>query len=305
MKRILDLSPQQLIRLDKKELLEAIALSEGRVMAAETIGITQPVLTDITNAELAAAMGADVIILNLFDVQNPKINALLECDKKDTIKVLKKLTGRPIGINLEPVDMDKINSDGIWKMSKGRCASVENACLAMDMGVDFIVLTGNPGNGVANAAIASSLKEISKATENRMLLIAGKMHASGILSESGEKIITKDDIDLFIESGADMILLPAPGTVPGITTDYIRELVSHTHKRERLTITSVGTSQEGSDTDTIKRIAIESKMTGTDVHHLGDSGYLGMALAENIMAYSIAIRGIRHTWHRMAQSLAR
>ena len=305
MKRILDLTPQQLIRLDKKELLEAIALSEGRVMAAETIGITQPVLTDITNAELAAAMGADILILNLFDVQEPKINALPECDKKDTIKILKKLTGRPIGINLEPVDMDKLKDDGIWKMSKGRCASAENACLAMDMGVDFIVLTGNPGNGVSNAAIASSLKEISKATENRMLLVAGKMHASGVLSESGGKIITKEDMDLFIDSGADMILLPAPGTVPGITTDYIRELVSHAHKREKLTITSVGTSQEGSDTDTIKRIALEGKMAGTDVHHLGDSGYLGMALAENIMAYSVAIRGIRHTWHRMAQSLAR
>ncbi len=305
MKRLLDLTPQELVNLDKENLIKAIAMSEGRVMAAETIGITQPVLTDVTNAELASAMGADIIILNLFDVLSPRINALPECSAKDTVRMLKRLIGRPVGINLEPVDMEAIKSDGIWKMSAGRCASVENALLSMEMGVDFIVLTGNPGNGVSNAAIASSLRKISKETGNRMMLVAGKMHASGVLGESGERIITKDDTDLFIDSGADMILMPAPGTVPGITTEYIRSLVSHVHERGKLAITSVGTSQEGSDADTIRRIALECKMTGTDVHHLGDSGYLGMALAENITTYSTAIRGIRHTWHRMAQSLAR
>ena len=59
------------------------------------------------------------------------------------------------------------------------------------------------------------------------------------------------------------------------------------------------------DTDTIKRIALECKMTGTDLHHIGDSGYVGMALPENIMAYGIAVRGVRHTYHRMAQSILR
>jgi len=39
------------------------------------------------------------------------------------------------------------------------------------------------------------------------------------------KIITKDDVAEFVQAGADIILLPAPGTVPGITMAYIRELV--------------------------------------------------------------------------------
>ena len=47
------------------------------------------------------------------------------------------------------------------------------------------------------------------------------------------------------------------------------------------------------------------KMAGTDIHHLGDSGYGGMALPENIQAYSIAVRGIRHTYRRMAGSVNR
>ena len=38
---------------------------------------------------------------------------------------------------------------------------------------------------------------------------------------------------------------------------------------------------------------------------LGDTGYPGMALPENIMAYSVAIRGVRHTYHRMAASINR
>ena len=46
-------------------------------------------------------------------------------------------------------------------------------------------------------------------------------------------------------------------------------------------------------------------MTGTDMHHLGDAGYIGMALPENIMAYSSAIKGIRHTYRRMARSINR
>ena len=67
-------------------------------------------------------------------------------------------------------------------------------------------------------------------------------------------------------------------------------------------MTCIGTSQEGSDTGTIRRIVLECKMAGTDIHHIGDSGYMGMALAENIFAYSVAIRGVRHTYRRMASA---
>ena len=131
------------------------------------------------------------------------------------------------------------------------------------------------------------------------------MHASGILSEAGRGIITREDISEFADAGADVILLPAPGTVPGVTMEYIRELVSYAHSLGLLTLTAVGTSQEGADQQTIRQIALMCKMTGTDMHHLGDAGYIGMALPENIMAYSSAIKGIRHTYRRMARSINR
>ena len=306
-KRILNMTPKELINLSKEEIIDAIAGSEGRVLASETIGITIPLLSDVTNAEFAASMGADLILLNMFDVQDPVILGLPQSDRQETVRKVKQLTGRMVGINLEPVDdaAASENAETLWAMSAGRYATVENAALAQKMGVDMIVLTGNPGNGVSNDAIVSSLRAISAEIGDKIVLAAGKMHASGVIGEGGENIITKEDIRLFAEAGADVILMPAPGTVPGITTEYIRELVSYAHSLGKLTITAIGTSQEGADTDTIKRIALECKMTGTDIHHIGDSGYVGMALPENIMAYSVAIRGIRHTYHRMAQSVER
>ena len=306
-KRILNMLPAELIQLDKPSLLSAIAGSEGRVLAAETIGAAMPLLTDVTNAEFAAAMGADLLLLNLFDVWEPQIAALPSVPPEETVRQVKALTGRMVGINLEPVAEQAVseNAEALWGMSKGRYATVENARRAADMGVDLIVITGNPGNGVCNEAIVASLRAISAAVGQRVALAAGKMHASGVVGEGGEQIITAADVRAFAEAGADIILLPAPGTVPGITTEYIRSLVSLSHSLGKLTITSIGTSQEGADVDTIRRIALECKMTGTDIHHIGDSGYVGMALPENIMAYSVAIRGIRHTYHRMAQSIAR
>ncbi len=77
------------------------------------------------------------------------------------------------------------------------------------------------------------------------------------------------------------------------------------HELGALTLTAVGTSQEGSDTATIREIALMCKMAGADIHHIGDTGVPGMALPQNIMAYSIAIRGERHTYHKMAQSINR
>lgn len=87
--------------------------------------------------------------------------------------------------------------------------------------------------------------------------------------------------------------------------EYIKELVSYVHQLGKLTLTAIGTSQEGADTDTIKEIALMCKMTGTDLHHLGDAGYGGMALPENILEYGKVICRICHTYHRMSVSVGR
>lgn len=305
-KRFLDCCASDFAKFTKDDLLDSIRKSEGRVLACETIGTVQPMLGNVTNAEFVASVGADIILLNMFDVWNPTINGLPECKPEETVKLLKKLTGRPIGINLEPVEEgEEGDTDPMWKMSNGRRATVENALRAKELGVDFILLTGNPGMGVSNPAIVRTLRQFKEAVGDSIVLAAGKMHAAGILSEAAENIMTEQDVGSFVDAGAEIILLPAPGTVPGITVEYARSLVTCAHKLGALTITAIGTSQEGADTDTIKRLALMCKMTGTDIHHLGDAGYAGMSLPENIMAYSVAVRGIRHTYHRMAVSIER
>ena len=120
-----------------------------------------------------------------------------------------------------------------------------------------------------------------------MILTAGKMHASGIISEAGEKILTEKDVEAFVDAGADVILLPAPGTVPGITMEYAGNLIRKAHEKGALAMTTIGTSQEGADEATVRQIALMCKMAGADIHHIGDSGYMGMALPENITAYSV------------------
>ncbi len=308
MKRILDCRASDFQAMGREELLTAIGSAEGRTIACETIGAIVPMLGDVTNAEFAAAMGADILLLNMFDVQKPVIQGLPKVAPEQVVHKLKELTGRPIGINLEPVEQVLSSQDpeeNMWAMTGGRKATLENARLAADMGVNFILLTGNPGIGVTNAAITQTLALYKKELGDRLILAAGKMHASGILTEGAEKIITKEDIFAFRQAGADIILLPAPGTVPGISMEYVRELVSYAHSLGCLTITAIGTSQEGADVATIRQIALMCKMTGTDIHHLGDAGYGGMALPENIQAYSVAVRGIRHTYRRMASSVNR
>ncbi|WBY64254.1 haloacid dehalogenase-like hydrolase [Thermocaproicibacter melissae] len=306
-KRLIDCNSGDIAQMGKADLLKSIALSEGRVIACETIGAVPPYLETVTNAEFAAGMGADMLILKLFDVNNPLIYALPPVEKSETIRELKRLTGRVIAVNLEPADPGCAagTENQVWALTEGRRATVSNARTLCEMGADMILLTGNPGIGVQNHAITESLKAISQELGDRIILAAGKMHASGILSESGQNLITRHDIEEFVNAGADIILLPAPGTVPGITMEYIRSLVEYAHSLGALTMTAIGTSQEGADRNTIRQIALLCKMTGTDIHHLGDSGYVGMALPENIMAYSIAVKGVRHTYRRMVRSVNR
>ena len=103
--------------------------------------------------------------------------------------------------------------------------------------------------------------------------------------------------------GRTSSLLPAPGTVPGCHEAQVRAWVEAAHRAGALTMTAIGTSQEGADVDTIRALALMAKMTGTDIHHLGDCGYYGITLPENLVTYSMTIRGRRHTYRRMAMSL--
>lgn len=297
MKRIVDMPWQQMRNLSSKEVIDAIKLSEGRTIAAEVV-VTAPTLIDkISNVELAAGFGADIVILNFYDVFDKHIEGLP--DHVDSLRKLRDFLGRLIGVNLEPVEPTRARE---LKYSKGRLATIESAKYAVEDGADFLVITANPMTGVEIRDIIKATREIRKEVGDKVVIISGKMHLAGKYG----KIIQRDDIGRLREAGADGLLFPAPGTVPGITVDIAKDVVETAHDNELIVMSSIGTSQEGADIDTIKRIAIMGKMTGADIHHIGDSGYRSSVVQpENIMAYSIVIRGKRHTFRRIAQSIYR
>lgn len=312
-KRILDAYASDFRAMSKAELLESIRLAEGRTVCAEVVCTTLPLIDGVTNAEVAAACGADLITLNVYDVLQPLVmgyrkGALpalpgvpilpkLPAGIGVTIHEVKRLVGRPVGINLEPVPEDRVGED-----YRGRVATVDNARRALELGADYLVLTGNPGSGVSTETIAQATTEIAQALGNRLIIIAGKMHGAG-LGAAG--IVSAEAVEQFAAAGADVILLPAPGTTPGATLEAIQKLVDLAHNLCKLAMTAMGTSQEGGDEDTVRRIALLSKMTGADILHIGDAGYSGMAIPENIIAFSLVIRGRRHTYRRMAASINR
>ena len=312
-KRLISASYSEVTKMTAQELKQAIKASEGRTILSENVVAAAPQAGDISNAEVAAAFGADLILLNLFDCFNPIVQGIPgmsfdevmnywqypEQNKINPIPILKKLVGRPIGVNLEPVDDASEMFSEKLTISKGRTSSKETIQKAEEMGIDFICLTGNPGTGVTNAEIAKAVK-IAKENFSG-LIIAGKMHSAG----SDEPVVSNEAVEAYAKAGADILLLPAVGTVQGFTEDNLKAAVAIAKKYDLLTMSAIGTSQESANKETIRQIALINKICGVDIQHIGDAGYGGLAPAENIYEMSVAIRGMRHTINRMARSVNR
>lgn len=296
-KRLLNCYASDFLEMDKEDLKQSIKASEGRTILSENI-VSTAASPGLTNSEVARSVGADLILLNGFDLLEPKVNGL-DSRENDPVRRLKELIGRPIGANIEPVDQQAVMNEDKLTISKGRQAFKETFEEAENLGFDFICLTGNPGTGVSNKEIN---KAISVAKESfKGLIIAGKMHGAGV----NEAVVDLDAIRSFIESGADIILLPAIGTVPGVIPDVVYEAVRLCKASDVLSMSAIGTSQETADPSTIKDIALQNKIAGVDIQHIGDAGYGGVAPYLNILEMSRVIRGDRHTLARMAGSNAR
>ena len=296
-KRLLDTVPEEIFTMTRDELLESIKKCEGRTVVSEVIG-ENSLFRDVSNAEVAKAFGADLLLLNLYNINNPYFKNVPDNFKLTLVKKIKKLTGRPVGVNFEPVPEEVVEK---IDFPEGRLAIKENAEKAVEAGFDFLVITANPNTGVTNQKILKAVKEINEEVGERLVIMAGKMHMAGY----NEELLDEKLIKSMIKAGSDVILLPAPGTVPGIDLQDNKKIIKLIHKEGKMVMNTIGTSQESADEEIIKKIALKSKMAGADIHHIGDAGYNGIALPENIMALSKTIRGRRHTYRRMALSINR
>ncbi|MGT2799962.1 DUF7916 family protein [Streptococcus marmotae] len=297
MKRLLNCTASDFMQMSREELIAAIRASEGRVIVSETVVSCMPAIPAITNAEISRAAGADLILLNTFDAFHPVINGLDNMEQP--IQRLKELIGRPIGVNLEPVDSRAKMLEERIDIVKGRQVSIETLNSLNNLGVDFVCITGNPGTGVTNQSIIDAI-QLAK-DSFRGMIIAGKMHGAG----SKDPIYDIDALESFAKAGADVILLPSPGTVPGSTVDVCYNIIRRLKKYDVLTMGGLGTSQETSDVETIRQIGLYNKMVGFDIHHIGDAGEGGVSPFENIFELSKVVRGRKHTLKMICTSNAR
>ena len=287
--RLLDRFGADAAGLEGDALVAAIAASEGRIVMAEVVTGAPPLLAGTSNPELVCAFGADLVCLNMVDplAEGPLVPGLDAVDPQPRgFAGLAGLLGRPVGLNLEPA-LDSV--------PLAYRATNQTATAARDSGAGFVVVTANPGRGASFKDVAAAVETVRSAAPG-LLCFAGKMHAAG----TGEPI-GADEATRLVDSGASGVLVPLPGTVPGLSEPEARAMVGMARRAGALAIGTIGTSQEGADPSTLRALALTAKRTGVDVHHFGDAGYTGVGDPEGLYAYSIAIRGKRHTWNRMAR----
>lgn len=292
MTRILDRFGADLADLRGDDLVAAIRAAEGRTILAEVVAAAPPLLAGTSNAELVSAFGADLVCLNLVDPTEADRVMMAGLEALDPPPVgfagLSRLLGRPVGLNLEP-DVDTVPEPVRASGSRARAAA--------EAGAAFVVVTANPGRRVTGRELAAAVATVRNAAPG-LVCLAGKMHQAG-----AEEPLGPDLASALVDAGAHGVLVPLPGTVPGLSEDIAAAMVRAVRGRGGLAVGTIGTSQEGADRDTLRSLALMAKRIGVDVHHIGDAGYTGIAHPENVYAYAVAVRGVRHTWNRMARNV--
>ena len=82
-KRLLNCSPKEMLALNRDELLEAIRLSEGRTVISSCRVRGPNLVQYVTNAEVAAAFGADIIGMLVYYPEAPMFPGLPSKDPRD------------------------------------------------------------------------------------------------------------------------------------------------------------------------------------------------------------------------------
>jgi len=317
---MLHATPSQILAMSTEELLTAIRISEGRVIMVSSRVRCGNLVDYVSNAEVSAAFGADIVMLDTYEPMRPFITGWPSKNPADdeatkdvqismgrgwTLKEIREIIGRPVAILL--LLQADISKAGSVKHYGNILATPENAEKAIESGADMIFVSG----WVPIEVTKNSLRELRKITKGKAILSFGRSHGPGLIGQSEfklgpEALLSEVEIKNALDEGVDLVSMPAPGTYPGYTVDFVSRRVEVIHSYGAMASLGLHTSQEGADIDTIRRIAILAKQAGADMHELGDSGFNEMMIEpQNILNYSIAIRGRRHTYRRMAMSVKR
>ena len=311
--RLISSTKTEILAMNAMGLKEAILASEGRViMGQHHVMLNTGLVDGVTNTEIQAAFGADMVMLNGFDLVNESKNIGLRevksgsmAEKPYSVGQIKQWAGIPLGIYLECPDVNaKVAGERYVEAKEGRVISRENLLRIKNIGADFVVLGGNPSSGTTFEQIIAATLLTKEVLGDSILICAGKWEDGTIEKVLGDPLSKRPSNDIIkdlIDAGADVITLPAPGSRHGITLEHVRQCVEFTHsyKPGTLALSFLNSSVEGADVETIRLIALMMKQTGADIHAIGDGGYAGTPMPENVYQLAISIKGKRHTIKRM------
>jgi hypothetical protein len=139
------------------ELKEAIKASEGRVILANVAAESAPLYPEVTNGEMAAAFGADLLLLKAVDVQKLSIGGIGEINH---LSQLRELTGTGIGLNLEI-------ADGIPTFKQVNRESIQEA---ISKGADFLSLTAYVKPEATVERILSDIRLVRESYQGLLML---------------------------------------------------------------------------------------------------------------------------------------
>jgi len=303
--RLISASKTEINAMTPTELKESIFKSEGRVICGQHLLFAGAGLVrGITNSEVMFSWGADMVLLNTMDLDCPENNPGMQ---GLTYQELRARCNRPIGVYLGcPREGSEDGGKKALYRREGMLCTPEHVQKCVDMGVDFVVLGGNPGSGTSITDVIACTKWVKEKYGDKLFVWAGKWEDGinePVLGDPRRSMAdTKAIIKELIDAGADCIDLPCPGSRPAVTTEDIRELVTYTHtyKPGTLAMCFLNSSLEGADPDTVRLIALKMKETGADIHAIGDGGFAGCTCPENIYQLSVSIKGKPYTYFRMA-----
>lgn len=317
--RLLTATPQRVLSLSPAELKTAIAMSEGRTVTAVARVRGANACDGVSNMELCAAFGADIIALGLYDPHNPYFPGLpdlvideaerevlaqvqIEMGRGWTLSRVRELVGRPVAAALYGTESsfpDEMEASFVRSP-----ATVANAELLASQGADIIQIM----DWLAPIeVIAERLREIKDAVGDQALISFARPNGWGLFGHlAPEEFISTGDVTVLAESGIDILELPTVGTQSGTDLSTVQEWVKIAHRRDVLVNLWIASSQEGGDTDTIKNLAWDFRKTGADIITISDVNLTeAVPEPENILTLGMAIRGRRHTFRRMSLSVLR
>jgi|GEM_PF-6288735 hypothetical protein len=299
-KRLLDAVASDFELMTADELAESIRLAEGRTLAAEVICSAEPPVEGISQGELVSAMGADIVVLDQYDPFMPRITGVDSALLSDRpLFQYRRMLGRPIGVNMISADARSAELLG------GRLVSDASVSEIVAQGAQILFLYSRPRQGGTPALQAVVAGQIKQMWQDHILVVGVPTFSNPAPRDSESLRVYADEIKALLDAGCDGVGLPMPGSKQGWQADKAAALVDVVHQQRRLAWLFVTGSVEGAPSAVMHDLALTGKHLGADAFRLDEAGLSGMPPAENVMAFSMALRGARHTYRRIASSVRR